>query len=110
MKIVFCYSPPPKQATETETEPDPQSLKAGIVTKILPHLEKVSWGRDDAVFVKGTGRSFGVFDGVSGAEKLDGVPLYSNTLAQILKLGLNMNSMTTDKIRDNPKASADQKY
>lgn len=50
---------------------------------VLPHPAKVRWGGEDAVFCKG--RTFGVFDGVSGAEKLDGIPLYSVTLAQEMK-------------------------
>ena len=50
---------------------------------VLPHPAKVRWGGEDAVFVMG--RTFGVFDGVSGAEKLDGVPLYSKTLAEEMK-------------------------
>lgn len=50
---------------------------------VLPDPKKIFWGGEDATFVKG--RSFGVFDGVSGAEKLDGVPLYSATLAREVK-------------------------
>jgi len=50
---------------------------------VLPHPAKVRWGGEDAVFTKG--RTFGVFDGVSGAEKLDGVPLYSRTMAEEMK-------------------------
>lgn len=50
----------------------------------IPHPDKESWGGEDAVFV-GT-RNFGVFDGVSGAEKLDGYPLYSVLLAEQMQL------------------------
>jgi protein phosphatase PTC7 len=55
-----------------------------IATLILPSPDKVTWGGEDATFV--LDRTFGVFDGVSGATKEDGLPLYSKTLAdQILK-------------------------
>jgi protein phosphatase PTC7 len=55
-----------------------------IATLILPSPDKVTWGGEDATFV--VDRTFGVFDGVSGATKEDGVPLYSKTLAnQIVK-------------------------
>lgn len=58
---------------------------------------QVRWGGEDAVFIKG--RSFGVFDGVSGANKLDGVPLYSRTLANEMKKkvgneGISVQEMT----------------
>mmetsp|Transcript_4587 Transcript_4587/g.6977 ORF Transcript_4587/g.6977 Transcript_4587/m.6977 type:complete len:267 (-) Transcript_4587:619-1419(-) len=75
----------------------PQPLKIKIGSKILPHPEKVSWGGEDALFV--SGRSFGLFDGVSGAEKLDGVPLYSNTLAQQLKSDVGTNSLAVEDIK-----------
>ena len=61
----------------------PKPIKIEMAAYVLPHPAKVSWGGEDAVFTKG--RTFGVFDGVSGAEKLDGVPLYSITLAQEMK-------------------------
>lgn len=58
-------------------------IKIESAAYVLPHPAKVRWGGEDAVFVKG--RTFGVFDGVSGAEKLDGVPLYSKTMADEMK-------------------------
>jgi len=66
--------------TATETIAPIQIQSAAYV---LPHPAKVRWGGEDAVFTRG--RTFGVFDGVSGAEKLDGVPLYSKTLADEMK-------------------------
>jgi protein phosphatase PTC7 len=48
---------------------------------VMPAPSKIAWGGEDAVFCKG--RTFGVFDGVSGADKLDGVPLYSKTMAKL---------------------------
>jgi len=61
----------------------PKPIQINIGSHILPHPAKVRWGGEDATFIKG--RTFGVFDGVSGAEKLDGVPLYSRTLASEMK-------------------------
>mmetsp|Transcript_3129 Transcript_3129/g.3624 ORF Transcript_3129/g.3624 Transcript_3129/m.3624 type:complete len:574 (-) Transcript_3129:133-1854(-) len=73
-------------------------LKLEIASKVMPHPEKVSWGGEDSLFV--SGRCFGVFDGVSGAEKIKGVPLYSNTLAQQLKASVGkQESLDTDQIK-----------
>jgi len=79
----------PQPVKEKETKPkeekivtpvaEPKPIKIEMSTNVLPHPSKVFWGGEDAVFV--TSRTFGVFDGVSGARKLDGVPLYSKTLA-----------------------------
>jgi protein phosphatase PTC7 len=74
------------KAVEEEEKSDdftPKPIKIEMASYVLPHPAKVSWGGEDAVFTKG--RTFGVFDGVSGADKLDGVPLYSVTLAQEMK-------------------------
>jgi protein phosphatase PTC7 len=65
--------------TTTTTTP----IKIESAAYVLPHPSKIFWGGEDAVFVKG--RTFGVFDGVSGAKKLDGIPLYSKTLANEMK-------------------------
>lgn len=54
-----------------------------ISAYVLPNPTKILWGGEDAVFVNG--RTFGVFDGVTGAAKLDGVALYSKTMAQEMK-------------------------
>jgi protein phosphatase PTC7 len=67
-----------------------------IGSHILPHPAKVRWGGEDATFVKG--RTFGVFDGVSGAEKLDGVPLYSRTLASEMKRQCGTGSETVKEM------------
>ena len=66
-------------ATPSTTTP----IKIESAAYVLPHPSKIFWGGEDAVFVKG--RTFGVFDGVSGAKKLDGIPLYSKTLANEMK-------------------------
>ena len=60
--------------------PELTNIKIEMSGYVLPHPAKVRWGGEDAIFTKG--RTFGVFDGVSGADKKDGVPLYSITLAQ----------------------------
>lgn len=73
----------PKKREEQIIESTPQPIKIEIGSHILPHPAKMKWGGEDAVFVQG--RTFGVFDGVSGAEKMDGVPLYSRTLANEMK-------------------------
>ena len=64
-------------------EPEVAPIKLEMATCVLPHPQKVFWGGEDAVFT--VGRTFGVFDGVSGARKLDGIPLYSKTLAAEMK-------------------------
>lgn len=90
-----------KQPVEKKKEPviidtSPQPIKLDIGSHILPHPAKVRWGGEDALFVKG--RTFGVFDGVSGAEKLDGVPLYSRTLADEMKKSLSKDSISIQEI------------
>ena len=62
----------------------PYQLAIDASYKILPHPAKVSWGGEDACFFQG--RTFGVFDGVSGADKTDGIPLYSVTLAEQMQI------------------------
>eukprot|EP00566_Odontella_aurita_P009644 CAMPEP_0113577850 /NCGR_PEP_ID=MMETSP0015_2-20120614/29116_1 /TAXON_ID=2838 /ORGANISM="Odontella" /LENGTH=514 /DNA_ID=CAMNT_0000481513 /DNA_START=761 /DNA_END=2305 /DNA_ORIENTATION=+ /assembly_acc=CAM_ASM_000160 len=78
--------------------PSERVVAIETASRVLPSPEKVSWGGEDACFV--IGRTFGVFDGVSGADKLDGIPLYSDTLAKQLqkvvpKNGLTIEEMTT---------------
>ena len=72
-------------------------IKIEIASKVLPHPEKVSWGGEDAIFVQG--RTFGVFDGVSGADKLDGVPLYSTTLAKQLKADVGQDGLSAQEMK-----------
>jgi len=68
-----------------------------IASKVIPHPEKISWGGEDAVFCKG--RNFGVFDGVSGAEKEDGLPLYSVTLAEQLKATAGKKALNAEELK-----------
>lgn len=86
-----------KKVEKEVAEVIPKVLKIDFGSKILPHPEKVSWGGEDAIFV--SGKTFGVFDGVSGAEKLEGVPLYSKTLAQQLKLEAGKESLSVEDIK-----------
>lgn len=87
-----------EDAVVTEEEPEIFTpIKLEIASKVMPHPEKVSWGGEDALFV--SGKSFGVFDGVSGAEKLDGVPLYSATMAQKLKSSVGKQALTVEEIK-----------
>jgi len=86
-----------KKVEQEVAEVIPKVLKIDFGSKILPHPEKVSWGGEDAIFV--SGKTFGVFDGVSGAEKLEGVPLYSNTLAQQLKSEAGKESLSVEDIK-----------
>mmetsp|Transcript_33782 Transcript_33782/g.50416 ORF Transcript_33782/g.50416 Transcript_33782/m.50416 type:complete len:551 (-) Transcript_33782:189-1841(-) len=72
----------------------PISIEANF--QVLPHPEKVSWGGEDAVFLKG--RTFGVFDGVSGADKISGVALYSKTLASYMRKLVSNDGLTIDEL------------
>lgn len=74
---------PEKKKKIEVVEPEVKPIKLEMATCVLPHPSKVFWGGEDAVFT--AGRTFGVFDGVSGAFKMDGVPLYSKTLASEMK-------------------------
>lgn len=65
-------------------------IKIETASCVLPHPSKMVWGGEDAVFT--VGRTFGVFDGVTGATKLDGVPLYSKTLASEMRKASKINN------------------
>jgi protein phosphatase PTC7 len=95
--MAFTSFPSTKKQEEKVIEVIPKILKFQIASKVLPHPAKVSWGGEDALFV--SGRTFGVFDGVSGAEKLDGVPLYSTTLAKRLKAEIGNESLSVEDIK-----------
>ena len=102
----------PKKAKATATTPVEPKTKgtttpavAGDVDTIVdidisyvvtPHPEKVSWGGEDAVFT--SGRNFGVFDGVSGATKEKGKPLYSKTLAMQMKKSVGQSPSTVNDL------------
>jgi protein phosphatase PTC7 len=60
-----------------------RTLLLEAALEVRAHPEKVSWGGEDAGFF--VGRTFGVFDGVSGAAKEKGKKLYSRCLADTMK-------------------------
>lgn len=60
-----------------------KTLSLDMALSVKAHPEKVSWGGEDYGF--SMGRTFGVFDGVSGAEKEKGKKLYSRTLSDSMK-------------------------
>jgi protein phosphatase PTC7 len=98
-------------STAVIEEPLPKQtpLEVKMSAFVKPHPMKVSWGGEDAVFTQG--RTFGVFDGVSGAEKKDGIPLYSKTMAEIMKdrvgdTGISVNDIT--KLMTDAAKTADQ--
>lgn len=71
-------------------------LEAALQVK--PHPEKVSWGGEDAGF--SVGRTFGVFDGVSGAEKEKGKKLYSKFLSDSMKKKIGKEGLSVKEITD----------
>ena len=60
-----------------------RTLTLDAALEVRAHPEKVSWGGEDAGFI--VGRTFGVFDGVSGATKEKGKKLYSRCLTNSMK-------------------------
>lgn len=76
--------------------PSEQIVAIETASSVLPSPEKVSWGGEDACFLKG--RTFGVFDGVSGADKLDGIPLYSDTLAKQMQKAVPETGLTIEEM------------
>ena len=66
--------------------------------QIKPHPEKVSWGGEDYGF--SVGRTFGVFDGVSGAEKEKGKKLYSRSLSDGMKKKIGKEGLSIKDITD----------
>lgn len=81
-----------KKAARTGVLP----VELEVSARVLPHPDKVRWGGEDAVFFRG--RTFGVFDGVSGADKEDGKPLYSTTLAEQMNLRVGMEALSMDEM------------
>lgn len=69
-----------------------------VALQVKPHPEKVSWGGEDAGF--SVGRTFGVFDGVSGAEKEKGKKLYSKFLSDSMKKKIGKEGLSINQITD----------
>ena len=95
---IFGMFQPTKKAPEEIVYDEPAPIKITMGYYVLPHPAKITWGGEDAVFTRG--RTFGVFDGVSQATKLDGVPLYSKSMARELRRvvgdeGLNTQQMVS---------------
>ena len=84
-----------KTSTTTTTilEEEFKTLTLDAALQVKAHPEKVSWGGEDAGFI--VGRTFGVFDGVSGATKEKGKKLYSRSLADSMKRSTSSTSAST---------------
>jgi protein phosphatase PTC7 len=70
-----------------------RTLTLDAALEVRAHPEKVSWGGEDAGFI--AGRTFGVFDGVSGAAKIKGKKLYSRCLAETMKKSVGRSKTTS---------------
>jgi protein phosphatase PTC7 len=70
-----------------------RTLTLDAALEVRAHPEKVSWGGEDAGFI--AGRTFGVFDGVSGATKVKGKKLYSRCLAETMKKSVGSKTTST---------------
>jgi len=81
MMKAFQIRPTETEVADKSTEFRALTLDAAL--EVRAHPEKVSWGGEDAGFI--VGRTFGVFDGVSGATKEKGKKLYSRCLADTMK-------------------------
>ena len=84
--------------TTTTTEEKFKTLALDVALNIKAHPEKVSWGGEDAGF--SAGRTFGVFDGVSGAVKEKGKKLYSRSLADSMKKKSGKTGLSVKELQD----------
>ena len=75
-----------------------KSVVLEAALQVKPHPEKVSWGGEDYGF--SVGRTFGVFDGVSGAEKEKGKKLYSKSLSDSMKKKIGKEGLSIKEITD----------
>jgi len=100
LNLAFSNTMAALKTKETSTSDSDTSsgMKLNVFSKVLPHPEKVAWGGEDTILCKG--RTFGIFDGVSGAEKLEGLPLYSVTLAKQLNEIVGTKGLPIKKIID----------
>ena len=87
-KTASVKEPAPVEIVPAEEVVTPIKIEAASC--VLPHPAKMLWGGEDAVFT--AGRTFGVFDGVTSASKIDGVPLYSKTLASEMRKASKLNN------------------
>jgi len=87
----------PAKAAEKVSE-EFKTLTLDAALQVKAHPEKVSWGGEDAGF--SVGRTFGVFDGVSGAEKEKGKKLYSRSLAESMKKSTGKAGLSVKEITE----------
>ncbi|KAL9186317.1 hypothetical protein ACHAXT_005555 [Thalassiosira profunda] len=99
MKSFQVESSTEEAAPATEVEEEFRTLALDVALNVRPHPEKVSWGGEDAGF--SVGRTFGVFDGVSGATKEKGRKLYSRSLADSMKKSTGKGGLSVKEIQDN---------
>ena len=83
LKPLMNHKIPTTPQSNIAPSSSPINIELETASEILPHPKKVKWGGEDALFIQG--RTFGVFDGVSGTKKIKGMPLYSKTLATTLQ-------------------------
>ncbi|KAL7534796.1 hypothetical protein ACHAXR_006098 [Thalassiosira sp. AJA248-18] len=87
-----------KDTVSTEVSEEFKTLALDVALNVKAHPEKVSWGGEDAGF--SVGRTFGVFDGVSGATKEKGKKLYSRSLAESMKKKSGKAGLSVKEIQD----------
>lgn len=75
-----------------------RTLALDMSLAVKAHPEKVSWGGEDAGFA--AGRTFGVFDGVSGATKEKGKRLYSRSLAESMRKSSGRDGLTLQELTE----------
>lgn len=102
MMKAFQVETKEKSGPVEEVSEEFRTVSLDMALQVKPHPEKVSWGGEDAGFVNVHGRTFGVFDGVSGAEKVKGKKLYSFSLADSMKKksGGNKNGLSVGELTE----------
>ncbi|KAL7498438.1 hypothetical protein ACHAWT_008850 [Skeletonema menzelii] len=86
------------QVEKVEDTDEFKTVVLEAALQVKPHPEKVSWGGEDYGF--SVGRTFGVFDGVSGAEKEKGKKLYSKSLSDSMKKKIGKEGLSIKEITD----------
>lgn len=98
MMKAFQVESEEKAVTKTEVSEEFKTLSLDMALNVKAHPEKVSWGGEDAGF--SVGRTFGVFDGVSGATKEKGKKLYSRSLADSMKKKSGKAGLSVKEIQE----------
>lgn len=99
MKAFQVQSEEEPSTTTKKVSAEFKTLALDMAFQVKAHPEKVSWGGEDAGF--SVGRTFGVFDGVSGAEKEKGKKLYSRSLADSMKKSSGKGGLSVKELTDN---------